>query len=76
MPTPKPLTDDEVRGLRMPTYVALAETSLSGPGAERRARALLPRGTVVVWPGTTHSLPMQAARQLDAELVRFWAASE
>lgn len=33
----------------------------------------LPHGTVKVWPKTTHSLPMQVAAELDAELERFWA---
>ena len=74
LPTPTPLTDDELRGLRMPVYVALAsDKSLAGGGAAKKAE-LIPNVQVKVWPDTTHSLPMQAGRALNTELETFWAA--
>jgi pimeloyl-ACP methyl ester carboxylesterase len=73
LPTPSPLTDDELRALRMPVYVALApDKSLAGGGAAEKAE-LIPNAQVKVWPRTTHSLPMQAGAALDAELEKFWA---
>ena len=73
LPTPSRLTDEQMRALRMPVYVAIAsDKSLAGgeDAAERAAK--VPDATVKVWPKTTHSLPMQVARELDAELERFW----
>lgn len=73
LPTPSPLTDDELRALPMPVYVALAsDKSLSGDGAAGKAE-LIPNARVKVWPDTTHSLPMQAGAALNAELEAFWA---
>lgn len=72
LPTPGPLSDDELRGLTMPTLVAIAgERSLAGDDAVRRA-GLIPHVEARQWPGTTHSLPMQAAADLDTALARFW----
>jgi pimeloyl-ACP methyl ester carboxylesterase len=74
LPTPSPLTDDELRALPMPVYVALAsDKSLAGNGAAEKAERI-PDAQVKVWPNTTHSLPMQAGAALDAELEKFWAA--
>lgn len=74
LPDPQPLSDAELRGLGMPVLVAVAEQkSLAGDDALGRA-SLIPRVEARVWPGTTHSLPMQAAAELDAELGRFWSA--
>jgi pimeloyl-ACP methyl ester carboxylesterase len=75
LPTPSPLTDEQLRALRMPVYVALAsDKSLAGKGSAEKAR-LIPNARVKVWPDTTHSLPMQAGAALDAELEKFWAAN-
>lgn len=74
LPTPNPLTDDELRGMRMPVYVALAsDDSMVGDGAAQKAR-LIPKARVKVWPHTTHSLPMQASAALGAELEKFWVS--
>ncbi len=76
LPTPKPLADDELRGLRMPVYLALAERqSMAGDSAAARA-SLIQDVTVQVWPNTTHSLPMQAREGLDAALLAFWSAHD
>jgi pimeloyl-ACP methyl ester carboxylesterase len=73
LPTPTPLTDAELRGLRMPVYVALAsDKSMAGGNAAEKAE-LIPNARVKVWPHTTHSLPMQAGSTLNAELETFWA---
>lgn len=73
LPNPVQLTDDELRALPMPVYVAIASDSslAGGEGAAERA-GLIPDATVKIWPDTTHSLPMQVAPALDAELLSFW----
>lgn len=78
LPTPAPLDEAQRTRLTMPVYVALAETgSAVAPAGRGEAVArTLPNATVKVWPGTTHSLPMQVAEQLDAELAVFWAQHE
>ena len=73
LPNPKVLTDDQMRGLTMPVYVAIADhDSLAGGQRAAERAAALPDGTVRVWPDTTHSLPMQVSAELSVELDRFW----
>jgi len=74
---PRTLTDEEWRALPMPVRVDIAaEKSLAGgTEAADRARAL-GLGPVTVWPGTTHSLPMQAAEPLGTELPAWWRAHD
>lgn len=75
MPSPGVLSDDELRGLPMPVYVAIAsDSSLAGGEAGAEKAELIPDVQVKIWPDTTHSLPMQVAPALDAELETFWAA--
>ncbi len=77
LPTPTPPSDDDLRGLAMPVYVALADGSPITGGTASLARAeLLPHAQVRVWPDTTHSLPMQVADPLAAELHPFWGAHD
>ena len=74
LPNPKVLTDDQMRGLTMPVYVAIADhDSLAGGQRAAERAAALPDGTVRVWPDTTHSLPMQVSAELSVELDRFWS---
>jgi pimeloyl-ACP methyl ester carboxylesterase len=74
LPNPVQLTDAELEGLPMPVYVAIAsDSSLAGGEAADKAN-LIPDAQVKIWPDTTHSLPMQVAPALDAELEEFWAA--
>jgi pimeloyl-ACP methyl ester carboxylesterase len=76
LPNPVQLTDAELKGLPMPVYVAIAsDSSLAGGEAADKAR-LIPDAQVKIWPDTTHSLPMQVAPALDAELEAFWAAHD
>ena len=74
LPTPRPLSDDQLRGLTMPVHVAIADGSpvTSGQRSIERA-ALIPDIESRIWPNTTHSLPMQVAEPLAAELADFWA---
>lgn len=78
LPVPRPLTDDQLATLRPPLLLAMAENSVMG-GAQKavdRARAHVPSVQAEVWPGTTHSLPMEAHVELDRELLRFFAAHD
>lgn len=78
LPTPRPLTDEQLAALRMPTYIAIAaDRSLAGGArAAARARDTMPDAEVEVWPETTHSLPMQVRDQLGARLRGFWDRAE
>lgn len=62
----------------MPVYVALAQNSPmhDARAALSFARAALPHVRAVLWPGTTHSLPMEVPSELDAELLAFMAAHD
>jgi pimeloyl-ACP methyl ester carboxylesterase len=74
LPTPTPLDDAERGALHMPVYVAIADSHSLAGGATAAERAeTFPDARVKVWPDTTHSLPMQAAEPLAAELKVFWA---
>ena len=46
-----------------------------GEAAADNARTHLPQATVKVWPGATHSLPMQVPDALGRELLEFWEAT-
>ncbi len=74
LPTPTPVSEDALRALPMPVYVALADASpiTKGRTAGEHA-ALIKDAEVKVWPNTTHSLPMQVAEPLADELADFWA---
>jgi pimeloyl-ACP methyl ester carboxylesterase len=75
LPNPSQLTDAELKDLPMPVYVAIAsDSSLAGGEAAAEKARLIPDAQVKIWPDTTHSLPMQVARPLDAELETFWSA--
>ncbi|TWH17752.1 pimeloyl-ACP methyl ester carboxylesterase [Rhodococcus rhodochrous J45] len=77
LPTPSPLSDDELRALAMPTYVAIAERDSLAGGEKSAARARqLADAEVLVFPDTTHSLPMQAKDRLNSELPEFWRGVE
>lgn len=77
LPTPRPLSGDQLRGLTMPVYVALADNSPITEGEASLAKAeLIGDVTAKVWPNTTHSLPMQVAEPLAAELGQFWATHD
>jgi pimeloyl-ACP methyl ester carboxylesterase len=65
-PQPSMLSEEQTAALDVPTYVAIGERdSLAGGQRAVDGAAALPDATVEVWPGTTHSLPMQAGPDLD-----------
>ncbi len=76
LPSPTVLSDSELKSLPMPVYVAIAESSLSGGEGAAEKAELIPDAQVKIWPNTTHSLPMQVAPALDAELETFWTAHQ
>lgn len=77
LPQPSPLTDAELAQLTMPVYVAIAsEHSLAGGESAAERAGQLAKPTVRTWPNTTHSLPMQAAGELEPELLVFFAEHE
>ncbi|WP_416561906.1 alpha/beta fold hydrolase [Nocardia testacea] len=72
LPTPRPLRGSELARLAVPTYIAVAEKSLAGgERAARRARTAIPLVEVDIWPGTSHSLPMQVPVRLATRLRAF-----
>lgn len=75
LPLPNTLSDDQWRSLSMPVRVdiASAKSLAGGEQAATRITTLLPSAQAKVWPGTTHSLPMQVTADLDADLLAFWA---
>lgn len=74
---PRTLSDEEWRSMAMPVRIDLASDSSLAGGEEAGERAReLGREPVTVWPQTTHSLPMQAADELGAELAAYWAAHD
>ena len=78
LPTPSPLSDEEVGQLTMPVYVAIAgqDSLAGGQDAADRARDTLADGQVQVWENATHSLPMQEADPLGVFLDEFWTTAE
>jgi pimeloyl-ACP methyl ester carboxylesterase len=71
---PRTLSDGEWESVSVPVRVDIAadQSLAGGEEAAQRARDL-DRGPVTVWPGTTHSLPMQAAEDLGPKLEGYWA---
>ncbi|WP_291795400.1 MULTISPECIES: alpha/beta fold hydrolase [Brevibacterium] len=78
LPTPSPLTAEQADRLDMPVSIALADSGSLAGGAdvEDRARELVPEAEVRTWTGTSHSLPMEVAGELDGVLAEFWQESE
>lgn len=75
LPTPSVIKSEQAGKLNMPVYVAIAsnQSLAGGEKAVQRAAELIPHAQVRIWPDTTHSLPMQAAEPLTAELEDFWS---
>ena len=76
LPTPRPLTADELAALPMPVYVALADGSPITGAKSASSAEQIPQVQIKVWPNTTHSLPMQVAEPLATELGEFWSNHE
>lgn len=76
LPTPRRLTDEEWSSLPMPVRVDIGGASelAGGAASVERLRGLLPEAEVTLWPGASHSLPMERRAQLDPALLELWAA--
>lgn len=74
LPTPVILNSNDLAKLTMPVYVAIAgkHSLAGGETAAKRATTELPDATVKVWPGATHSLPMEVSAALNQDLLKFW----
>ncbi len=73
LPSPRLITDDQLRSLRMPVLALVAGRSvIHHPArAAARARDLLPRGQVELWPSATHAIAGEAAAEVNARVLTF-----
>jgi pimeloyl-ACP methyl ester carboxylesterase len=78
LPLPERITDEQLRGLRMPVYAVLgARSSMhDAAAAVAVARACVKDVRAEVWPGASHSLPMEFPERLDREVLDFMAAHD
>jgi pimeloyl-ACP methyl ester carboxylesterase len=77
LPTPLPLSDGQLSALEPAVYLAVGgQQSLAGGKAALRRLRLVKDAEGKVYPGTTHSLPMQVPDPLTADLERFWSSHE
>ncbi|WET82869.1 alpha/beta hydrolase [Amycolatopsis sp. QT-25] len=78
LPSPRLITDAQLRSLRMPVLALIAGRSVihHPDRAAARARELLPRGQVELWPSATHAIAGEAADEVNARILRFLAAEE
>ncbi|MBP2623337.1 alpha/beta fold hydrolase [Streptococcus oricebi] len=76
LPTPKPLSEAELKSWTFPVYLGLAEkSSVTKEETQKNAKAI-PQVTIKKWEKTTHSLPMEVAEPLAHELEDFWQKAE
>lgn len=78
LPSPRLITDAQLRSLRMPVLALIAGRSVihHPDRAAARARELLPRGQVELWPSATHAIAGEAADEVNARILAFLAAEE
>ncbi|WP_019203521.1 alpha/beta fold hydrolase [Tsukamurella sp. 1534] len=79
LPRIRRIPDDVLRGTTVPVYAALAADSAVNGDARRAAdtaRDLVPDVVAEVWPGTSHSLPMERPERVAAAIERFTRAHE
>ncbi|EPH00434.1 hypothetical protein HMPREF1531_02546 [Propionibacterium sp. oral taxon 192 str. F0372] len=78
LPTPQRFTDEQWRNLQVPMRLDIAGDSklAGGQRAIDRIKALVPQAQTRLWPGTTHSLPMEAREELGVALDEFWSDNE
>ena len=74
LPPPKPITDDQLRSLDMPVLALIAGRSvmLDAACAAARARNLLPRGQVEVWPDASHAINGEHPNEIAERAGSFW----
>jgi pimeloyl-ACP methyl ester carboxylesterase len=73
VPPPSYFTDDQLRGLSVPTLAVIAGRSVmhSPTQAVERARALVPDVQVECWAEATHAISGQCADELNSRLLAF-----
>ncbi|WP_394361724.1 alpha/beta fold hydrolase [Amycolatopsis sp. SB7-3] len=78
LPSPKLFTDEQLRSLRMPVLALIAGRSVihDPDRAAARARELLPRGQVELWPSATHAIAGESAAEVNARVLKFLADCE
>ncbi|OXM54334.1 alpha/beta fold hydrolase [Amycolatopsis alba] len=73
LPSPKLFTDAQLRSLRMPVLALVAGRSVihRPEHAASRARKLLSRGQVELWPSATHAIAGEAAAEVNTRISAF-----
>ena len=73
-PIPKLFTDDQLRSLRVPVLVLVAGRSvmLDAARAAARARNLLPRGQVELWPEASHAINGEYPTEITERAGQLW----
>lgn len=74
-PMPKLFTDEQLRSLDVPVLALIAGRSvmLDPPRAVARARELLPRGEVELWPDASHAINGEYPDEIAERAGRFWS---
>jgi pimeloyl-ACP methyl ester carboxylesterase len=72
--TPKLFTDDQLRSLAVPVLALIAGRSvmLDAARASARARNLLPRGQVELWPDASHAINGEYPAEIAQTATEFW----
>lgn len=75
LPTPKVLTDDQLRSMTVPTLALIAGRSVihDGRRAADRARQLLPDVRSELWPAATHAIAGESADEVNKRVLEFLA---
>jgi len=73
-PMPKLFTDDQLRSLDIPVLALIAGRSvmLDAASAASRARNLLPRAQVELWPDASHAINGEYPTEIAATAAAFW----
>ncbi|ONF65036.1 alpha/beta fold hydrolase [Amycolatopsis keratiniphila] len=73
LPSPRLFTDEQLRSLRMPVLALIAGRSVihDPDRAAARARELLARGQVELWPSATHAIAGESATEVNARVLKF-----
>lgn len=73
-PMPKLFTDEQLRSLDVPVLALIAGRSvmLDPQQAADRARRLLPRGQVEIWPDASHAINGEYPNEIAERAGRFW----
>ncbi len=71
---PRSITDDQLRSLDIPVLALIAGRSvmLDAASAAARARNLLPRGQVEVWPDASHAINGEYPAEIAETAAAFW----